>query len=401
MQKINYMARVLPVLMIAMFAFIPMSTFAQYEGEFLGGMEELGGSIKDIGWQTDFYSQVNNPIQTDWTTDFYSTNNTPWTTDFYSTNGTPWTTDFYSGCSYNCYSVQDEFYPYRSQGCGSYCGSSYSNGCSYCGSSYPRSSGMSYIPYMPISVSSPRYPAPQYPASNPVNIVNTNTNVNNNVNTNTAIAIAYAAPAQPAPYCTINHALSHGHGVNAAYLSWNSTNAISAYLTGAGSVAINGSKTVWPGNTTTYTLTVYGQNGQQATCSTTVVLSTYVPSAPQNPYVALTQIPYTGFDGGLLGNSLYWIGLVLFAVAGAYVVVYYSGSVFSFAGMHTPKQYAPVIAPKAPILVEKEMKLSAPVTEEPIEKMAAQFRKAIGTTDTMAIVQGKGLMPRIVIDRSF
>ena len=40
------------------------------------------------------------------------------------------------------------------------------------------------------------------------------------------------------------------------------------------------------------------------------------------PKVRLTQIPYTGFDFGPLGNSIYWLALGLFAFSLAYLIVY-------------------------------------------------------------------------------
>ena len=52
----------------------------------------------------------------------------------------------------------------------------------------------------------------------------------------------------------------------------------------------------------------------------------YAPVNPvvnPSPYVALTQIPYTGLDLGLFGNALYWIVLAGVALAGAYLLVYY------------------------------------------------------------------------------
>ncbi len=62
-----------------------------------------------------------------------------------------------------------------------------------------------------------------------------------------------------------------------SYLSWSSSNATSAYLTNIGSVGVNGSQSVYPNTTTTYTLTVYGYNGQSAQCHTTIYVNTYTP----------------------------------------------------------------------------------------------------------------------------
>jgi hypothetical protein len=43
---------------------------------------------------------------------------------------------------------------------------------------------------------------------------------------------------------------------------------------------------------------------------------------PQNS-VPLSRIPYTGFDYGPMGDLLYWLGLILFAISGSYLLVYY------------------------------------------------------------------------------
>ena len=50
----------------------------------------------------------------------------------------------------------------------------------------------------------------------------------------------------------------------------------------------------------------------------------------QPTYVQLTQIPYTGVDFGAFGDSAYWLGFTLFALAGAYLILYYKGGFVSF-----------------------------------------------------------------------
>lgn len=313
-------------------------------------------------------------------------------------------------------------------GCGSYCGGSYGGG----------NYGMGYSTWVP-SVSTPVRStggSSSYYNSNTV----TNTNVNNVTNIDNSIrdsfnnynsgntSIVVATPqvpvvqTYPAPYCTINHALaggSYNYGNNSAYLSWSSTNATSAYLSNVGSVETSGSRTVYPGHTTTYTLTVYGSNGTSATCSTTVQGYTYtppvqppvyIPPVVQQPYVSLTQIPYTGFDLGPIGNALYWAALIAFAFAGSYLMIYYRGGAFAFAGAMLPKRtqkpLPAVVAPKAPILVEKEALAThessqTALIEARVAPIVASLRKAAGTNDSMAIVKANdGSMPRIVINRS-
>jgi hypothetical protein len=292
-------------------------------------------------------------------------------------------------------------------GCGSSCGSYTTPGCTSCG-----------------GYSIPRVSQPAYASSYNSNVVtNTNTNVNNITNIdnsirdsfnnynsgNTSIVVTnpqtpvYNPPTyhQPAPYCTITHAQYGGYG-SGAYLSWTSTNASSAYLSNVGSVAVSGSQTVYAQGYQTYTLTVHGYNGQQATCATTIQGQVYVPPTYNPPYVSLTQIPYTGFDFGPIGNAMYWVSLLGFAAAGAYLMIYYRGGALAFATAMVParKAYAPIVAPKAPIMIEREA-LAAAHAEAKVQPIIASLRKAAGTLDTMAIVSSKdGSMPRIVIQRA-
>ena len=331
------------------------------------------------------------------------------TPDYYSYSYDTFTPDY--GCGSSCYSSGCGSSCYSTPCCNTYSPPTYSPPC--CNSSTPPR-------YNPPTYNPPIIGAPGQPAhanANATAIANANS-TNNNVNTNTNInniniatpqyPIVYTPPVTPAPYCTITQAQSGGYGQynqynssTVAYLSWTSQNATSAFLSGVGSVGISGSQNVYPTYTTTYTLTVYGQNGQNATCSTTVNVNNYVPPTyvPPQPYVALTQIPYTGFDFGPLGNSIYWLSLISFAVAGAYLMIYYKGGAFALAGSMIParKKFAPIVAAKAPILVEKE---AAVIAEHKAHPIVAALRKA-GTIDTMAIVQStNGSMPKIIIERN-
>ncbi|MEK7106756.1 MAG: hypothetical protein AAB899_01040 [Patescibacteria group bacterium] len=156
----------------------------------------------------------------------------------------------------------------------------------------------------------------------------------------------------PAPSCRIVAGGGYGfdgfitsnyYGNRAVVLSWTSNNANSGYITPlVGTVAPAGSTTVYPNQNTLYTLTVSG-NGGTSSCQTYTGVSNYVAPAPvpvynapvitqtaaAAPYVALTQIPYTGFDFGTFGNALYWILLVGFAVAASYLVLYFRGGAFA------------------------------------------------------------------------
>src|SRR3989338_6239052 len=54
------------------------------------------------------------------------------------------------------------------------------------------------------------------------------------------------------------------------------------------------------------------------------------------PYVALSQIPYTGFDFGAAGNSIYSGALLSFALASSYLVLFYKGGAATFMGAMIP-----------------------------------------------------------------
>ena len=46
--------------------------------------------------------------------------------------------------------------------------------------------------------------------------------------------------------------------------------------------------------------------------------------------LALSRIPYTGVEFGATGDILYWLGLSVFSLLGAYLIVYYKGGATSF-----------------------------------------------------------------------
>ncbi len=168
----------------------------------------------------------------------------------------------------------------------------------------------------------------------------------------------------PIPTCTLSaNPTSLASGGGSSMLSWTTIAAISAAINnGAGDVSpVNaGSQAVFVTATTNYTMTVLGPGGQ-TTCSVEVSVAsppapaTSVPppsdgggggssggggggggsSAPNvtltllphvgfQPlvYLYLSQIPYTGLDLGPIGTALYWLALVGFALALAYLILF-------------------------------------------------------------------------------
>jgi len=277
-------------------------------------------------------------------------------------------------------------------------------------------------------------------------VTSTNTNTNNPVAnaSNGPITISNTVnvvPAQPqrlaqytipAPYCTItaSNAYSYGGYSNQPItLTWVSTNATSAYITpNVGTVNPSGSTVVYPQGYTTYTLTISGPGGS-ATCQSTAnyasnyiapVQSPYVTPAPvyysqpATPAVSLTQIPYTGFDYGPVGNAIYWMSLFAFAAAAGYLMVYYRGGAFAFVaslvgrgsnGSHDfslDGQAEETISETAdePVIVHETV-IAPEVEETPaVAHVLPTMESHRMTTDSMIINTSMTGAPRIVIARA-
>jgi hypothetical protein len=169
-------------------------------------------------------------------------------------------------------------------------------------------------------------------AGNNICINNVNTNQNNNQNVNNVVVNVptyqpvVSQPIYNAPSCSLTASqtyIAYGQPVT---IYWNSNNANSGTINnGIGNVTVNGSRTMYPAYTTTYTGTFYGYNGQQENCSVTVQVSSGVtynnPPVNNTPYVTLSEVPYTGLELGTTGTILYWGFLVLWCLFAAYLVV--------------------------------------------------------------------------------
>lgn len=230
--------------------------------------------------------------------------------DYGSYGGTYYDDDFVDYGSYGGTYYDDDLVTYTNYdyGCGSYCNSysSYDYGCgSYCNSyaSYTPRYTVGAHSYAPAyssggAQSSQRYAAPvtvaqpAYSSSYVSNVTNTNTNIDNSYTDNSFT----------------------DNSINGSFNSYN-------YNSGNnqnGNV-ISIATPQYPIAYTPPTQTVY---------LNTYTQPTYIPHAS---YVALSQIPYTGFDSGPIGNAVYWISIMLVAFSGAYLVVYYRGGAFSLA----------------------------------------------------------------------
>ena len=137
--------------------------------------------------------------------------------------------------------------------------------------------------------------------------------------------------------------------------------------------------------------------------------------------LALTQIPYTGFDFGVAGNALYWMGLLAFAVAASYLVLYYKGGAVAFLGSILGRSRllkrqrmaaTPAIFEGNPIATQAHSTLGSMHGNRPFSVSAkAESNGAVGETrtyssgvapkDSMTLELSKrGEAPQIVITRT-
>ncbi len=162
----------------------------------------------------------------------------------------------------------------------------------------------------------------------------------------------------PAPTCTMSLSPTRYTTGGSATLSWGGTNVQSVTIdNGIGATTtIPSSTRVSPTNAQTYTYvgTFTGTNGQTVTCSTALIVDSsgggggcsgncgqpppsgggggsappptvslaVFPQAQSLAYLYLAQIPQTGLSLGPLGTTLYWLALIMWALAVAYLILF-------------------------------------------------------------------------------
>jgi len=190
----------------------------------------------------------------------------------------------------------------------------------------------------------------------------TATNYNPAATSQTGITCTFPVVPPPpvAPVCTLVAAPASITVGASSVLSWTTTNATTFSIDnsiGSLTPVASGTSTVSPAVTTTYTGTATGAGGS-ATCTATITVTpppptppppgggaggppaTYTPSgggsvsptitlavlphvtAQPLAYLYLSQIPYTGLDLGPIGTMLYWLALIVWALALAYMLLF-------------------------------------------------------------------------------
>ncbi len=171
-----------------------------------------------------------------------------------------------------------------------------------------------------------------------------------NGGTVTCPATVTVTTVPPAPVCTLTASDSSIRSGESATLHWTSSNVTSGTLsTGLTLTPVaSGDVNVSPSSDTTYTATFTGPYGS-VTCSAPIVVETVgcsgscgggghgggtrgkprvvldslkAPSEEPFAFVYLSETPYTGLDLGPMGTALYWIVLISWSAALAYLVLF-------------------------------------------------------------------------------
>ena len=123
----------------------------------------------------------------------------------------------------------------------------------------------------------------------------------NGVSVTCPVTVTVNVP-DPLPVCTLSANPTAINAGQSSVLSWTSQNAVTRVINqGIGSVDVSGSRTVNPGVTTTYTMTVVGSDGVERNCAATITV-TPVQHAPTCD--SFTALPTTIIRG--TSTTLTW-----------------------------------------------------------------------------------------------
>lgn len=210
------------------------------------------------------------------------------------------------------------------------------------------------------------------------------------------------------PTCWIkaspNTVYHYGGRVN---LSWESTDAEWAEITDLGVVPVDSTAGINVYTSKTYRMTVHN-GSRSAECDTFVNVVGEVRSnntnyygynyyPQQSNYVLLTQIPYTGFDFGPVGNAIYWMTLATIAIAGAYLLIYQRGM---SALASIPVVHDVIRAGRMQLRVARNL-VRTPESTPTVPTQAYVAEETLVATrfggDSMKVIEGE--TPRIIITR--
>lgn len=168
-------------------------------------------------------------------------------------------------------------------------------------------------------------------------------------------------------------------------LRWEGSNVSSVFINNRiGNVSQNGVQTIAPrAGTYTYQGTFYGYNGQSITCLVTLrvdnvyygggntnVTLDQLPPVQGLPLVSLylADLPYTGLDLGPVGTMLYWLALIAWSLALAYLI-FWSLVPYAFKRVtirtNTNQQDSHAFVPAANAIADTHTSYSVSALQEP------------------------------------
>lgn len=173
----------------------------------------------------------------------------------------------------------------------------------------------------------------------------------------------------PGPVCSLSVNASSIDPGESIDISWTSANVTSGFINhnvGTTSPVSNGTiADIFPSDDTLYTGTFTGPNGT-ATCSATVTIKKSVctgacgggglnqpnvqlskaqkPTEQPLAFISLSQVPYTGFEAGILLTLVFWAAVALWSAGIAYIfagkgsIQFIAGRLFAFTSVFSTRE---------------------------------------------------------------
>jgi len=223
-------------------------------------------------------------------------------------------------------------------------------------------------------------------------------------------SVTITIAASDAPSCTLSASPSSVDSGGKSTLNWTTSNGKTFSLDhGIGNavpVAAGATTTAAISSDTTFTGTVTSASGQTATCTAPVTIKTggggctsgcggggggggsptptvVLSSTPHTgdvagAYIYLSQIPYTGLDLGPTGTVLYWIALIGWSLALAYLVLFNAVPLAGRSARTFGERVALALNAHAPVPAAQSAAQPAPIQEPHIrvEAPAAESEEA-------------------------
>lgn len=234
-------------------------------------------------------------------------------------------------------------------------------------------------------------------------------------------------PSVPACVLSVNRSkIKSGESVK---VSWTSANVTSGTITSVGNatpVASGTSDDLFPPDSTTYTGTFTGPNGS-VSCTVSVEVEkgsggcvgncgggglnqpnvTLLNKPGDQPlaFVSLSQVPYTGFEAGVLLTILFWLAVAVWSAGIAYIVVGKQGMRLMASQLMSGASYTRSATPSQALVpsvihVAEPVQAAAPQKVTPLrETLEAQAHRegVLLSPEALEMVLGVSTDPNVVV----